>query len=103
MKSTYETRARLWRYPGDKVSWHFLILPRGLSREIKLVDAGPRRRGFGSLRVVATIGETIWTTSLFPSTQFQCYLLPVKAPVRKKEKLVVGKNVSLKLDINRAW
>ena len=101
MTSTYQTRARLWRYPGEKASWYFLILPRGLSREFKLVDVGLRRRGFGSLRVAATIGETMWTTSRFPSTQFQCYLLPVKAPLRKQEKLVAGKNVSLKLDPSR--
>jgi hypothetical protein len=103
MKSTYTTRARLWRYPGEKSSWYFLSLPLKLADEIRLVDAGPARRGFGSLRVHATIGDTTWSTSIFPSAEHKTYLLPVKAQVRKAEALQVGKTVSLQLEVSRAW
>jgi hypothetical protein len=103
MKSHYQTRARLWRYPGEKASWYFLSLPRKLADEIRLVDAGPARRGFGALRVQATIGATSWSTSIFPSTEYKTYLLPVKAQVRKAEALQVGKMVSLQLLVSRAW
>jgi hypothetical protein len=103
VKSSYRTRAKLWRYPGDKVSWHFITLPKRVADEIRVVDAGPVRRGFGSLRVQATIGGSTWSTSIFPSSRDQSYVLPVKAAVRKAEGLKVGGMVALQLQVNRAW
>jgi len=100
--STYRTRAKLFHWKGGKASWHFLILPVGLSEEIRLVDAGPRRVGFGSLRVTATIGKTCWQTSIFPAAKLGSYLLPVKASVRKAEQLVEGRMVSLQVVVRRA-
>jgi len=101
-QSTYETRARLWRWNGGKASWYFLTLPAAISKEIRLVDAGPRRMGFGALRVEATIGGSTWKTSIFPSSGLKAYLLPVKAAVRKAEKLVEGKSISVQLVVSRA-
>jgi hypothetical protein len=101
MKSFYECKGKLWKYPGEKAAWYFITLPVKLSREIKAVDAGPQRGGFGSLRVQATIGRTVWTTSIFPSTTAAAYLLPVKAQVRKREALQVGASVALKLEVSR--
>jgi hypothetical protein len=100
--STYRTRAKLWRWRGGKASWYFLTLPVGLAEEIRLVDAGPRRLGFGSLRVTARIGGTCWQTSIFPSTQHASYLLPVKASVRKTEQLAEGKWIRLQIAVRRA-
>jgi hypothetical protein len=100
--STYCTRARLWRWKGGKASWYFLTLPVGLAAEIRTVDAGPRRVGFGSLRVTATIGRTSWQTSIFPSARHRSYLLPVKAAVRKAEKLVEGRTALLQVVVRRA-
>jgi hypothetical protein len=100
-KSLYECKGKLWKYPGEKAAWYFITLPVKLSQEIKLVDAGPHRAGFGSLRVQATIGETTWATSIFPSTTAKAYLLPVKAQVRKQEALKVGESVAMKLEVSR--
>jgi hypothetical protein len=100
-KSTYRTRARLWRWNGAKASWFFLTLPASVSREIRIVDAGPRRVGFGALRVEATIGGSTWQTSIFPSAEFKAYLLPVKAAVRKAENLAEGKSVNVQVVVNR--
>jgi hypothetical protein len=102
-KSTYRTRAKLWRWNGGKASWYFLTLPASVSQEIRLVDAGPRRVGFGALRVEATIGGSTWETSIFPSAQRDAYLLPVKAAVRKAEKMVEGKSFRLQIVVNRPW
>ena len=101
-QSVYRTRARLWRWAGGKASWYFMTLPAAVSREIKLVDAGPRRVGFGALRVEATIGGSTWQTSIFPSAPLKSYLLPVKAAVRKAEKLAEGKAVALQIVVRRA-
>lgn len=102
-QSQYRTRAKLWRWAGGKASWYFLALPAGIAREIRLVDAGPRRTGFGSLRVTATIGGSTWQTSIFPSARHETWLLPVKADIRKAEKLVEGRLVAVQIVVNRAW
>ena len=71
-------------YPGlDLVS-----LPSGQSGEIRDL-AGGLRRGFGSVRVRATIGNSAWTTSIFPASGAG-YVLPVKRTVRVAEALDVG-------------
>lgn len=102
-KSTYQFRAKLWRWSGGKASWYFITLPAGISREIKLVDAGPRRVGFGALKVEATIGGSTWQTSVFPAAKLKAYLLPVKASVRKAEKMIEDKTVAVQVVVNRAW
>jgi len=101
-QSTYETRAKLWRWTAGKATWHFVTLPAAISKEIRLVDAGPRRTGFGSLRVEATIGSSTWMTSIFPSSGLKAYILPVKAAVRKAENLVEGKLVNVQVVVRRA-
>jgi hypothetical protein len=102
-KSTYRTRAKLWRWNGGKASWFFITLPASVSQEIRLVDAGPRRVGFGALRVEATIGGSTWQTSIFPSSERNAYLLPVKAAVRKAQKMVEGKSFQVQIVVTRPW
>ena len=100
--STYHFRAKLWLWAGGKASWYFITLPAATSREIRLVDAGPRRTGFSALKVEATIGGSTWMTSIFPSAQLKAYLLPVKAAVRKAEKLAEGKPAAVQIVVRRA-
>ncbi|PPD15651.1 MAG: hypothetical protein CTY25_04885 [Methylobacterium sp.] len=89
--------APLWLWQG-KGAWHFITLPEDESQVIRL--AVPRK-GWGSVRVTATIGESRWQTSIFPDTRRNAYLLPVKAAIRKAEALAVGAavDVSLSLDL----
>ncbi|WP_239133896.1 DUF1905 domain-containing protein [Rugosimonospora africana] len=53
--------------------------------------------GWGVIPVTARIGETRWTTSLFPKDGR--YLVPVKAAVRKAERLDEGDAVTVRLAI----
>lgn len=55
-------------------------------------------RGFGSLRVTATIGDSTWRTSVFPSRD-EGWMLPVKAAVRKAEGIGEGDEVELVLEV----
>ena len=48
------------------------------------------RKGFGSARVEAVIGDTRWKTSVFPHKESGGWILPVKASVRKAEGLTEG-------------
>ncbi len=88
--------APLWLWSG-KGAWHFITLPHDDSAIIRM--AVPRR-GWGSVRVRARIGETQWTTSIFPDTKNGAYLLPVKAEVRKAERLVVGEEIAVTVSLD---
>lgn len=85
---TYEAVSRVIVYDGP-AAWRFLALPPVITKEIK-EKHGKRAAGWGSLRVLATLGETKWKTSIFPDKQSGTYLLPLKASVRKAEGIVDG-------------
>jgi len=65
---------------------------------IKSLQDG-KRRGWGSVRVKATIGKTSWNTSIFPDRKSDSFVLPVKADVRTKEEIGDGDTVGLRLDV----
>ena len=94
--STFEFSAPLWQYPGEG-SWFFVTVPEEISDDIAALTAGARK-GFGSVRVTATVGATTWQTSVFPSKSGS-YLLPVKKPVRVAEQLSEGSPVPTRLDL----
>lgn len=80
-------RAELWLWSG-KGAWHFISLPNDSYFDLKSLSKGSY--GFGSIRVRAKIGATSWDTSIFPDSNRQNYILPVKKEVREKEKLEIG-------------
>jgi hypothetical protein len=87
VKVAFDAELWLWNARRSQ-AWIFVSLPPGHSEEIRDL-AGGLRRGFGSLRVRATIGNSTWTTSIFPDSQAG-YVLPVKRAVRTAEALDVG-------------
>ena len=58
-----------------------------------------KRRGFGSVKVTVTLGESTWQTSLFPNKDGS-WFLPVKKPVRVAEGLEYGDEVSVELELH---
>ncbi|QIM21620.1 DUF1905 domain-containing protein [Phycicoccus sp. HDW14] len=78
----------LWRWREG--SWHFVTVPQDVSDEVDEA-VGDATGGFGSVRVEVTVGESVWRTSLFPSTEEAAYVLPVKKAVRAKEGLTEGR------------
>jgi len=98
MDERVSCKARLWRWTGGNGgAWHFATIA-GAPAEALAGTALMRRleglgRGFGSLRVRATIGATSWETSVFPqrsATGAAEWILPVKAAVRRAEHLAEG-------------
>ena len=89
--------AELWLHQGD-AAWHFLTVPGDVSDAIDSATAG-KRRGFGSVRVRATVGTTAWSTSVFPDNKRRAYLLPVKKDVRASEGIAAGDTVTVALDL----
>ena len=98
---SFSFSAPCWRWQGGKAAWHFITLPEDKSEEIKFFSENlqGKRRGWGAVRVQATIGATTWQTSIFPQFKTKIYILPVKADVRKKEKILADNMVKVQLKI----
>ena len=58
-----------------------------------------KRRGFGSVKVTVSLGESTWQTSLFPNKDGS-WFLPIKKPVRVAEGLIDGDDVEVELELH---
>jgi hypothetical protein len=90
-----EFKAELWEWQGQG-AWCFVSLPKEYYDEIKVIS-GPHTRGFGSVKIEAKIGKTVWKTSIFPDNKSQTFLLPIKKSVRQAENIVLGGMVHIKV------
>ena len=88
---------RLWLWSGEGGQWHFVTIPEELAGELRATSL-IQKRGFGSVRVEARIGEVSWLTSVFPQKSGG-YILPLKADVRRRAGVAAGDDVTLTLDI----
>lgn len=99
---SFEFTAECWLWQAEKVAWHFVSLPNEKSEEIKFFNENmsSKKRGWGALKVLAKVGNTEWRTSIFPQKS-GAYILPIKAEVRKQERILEGTtvHVMLKIDI----
>ena len=102
MTETITHTGPLWRWttPSAPAAWYFIAID-GDAGEALSGTAIMRRmegnsRGFGSLKVVVTIGGSTFKTSVFPSKETG-WLLPVKAAVRQAEGLGEGDLVTVVL------
>ncbi|KTR96738.1 hypothetical protein NS220_00700 [Microbacterium testaceum] len=77
----FEGEVYRWEARTDS-DWYFVALPADLSDEIREIQT--YRRGFGGVRVEATIGGSTWRTSIFPQTG-GFFVLPLKRAVREAE------------------
>ena len=82
-----------WKGPAP---WFFVTIPAEQSREIKAISKIVTY-GWGVIPVHVRIGKTEWTTSLFPKDDL--YIVPIKASVRKAEKLEKGDEVTIQLEV----
>lgn len=96
MKRYYLT-SKVVLYPG-MAGWHFISVEKKTATLIK-EKYGKKRRGFGSIKVIVTIGNTTWNTSIFPDKSSGRYLLPLKAEVRKKESILNDDTVKFSIQI----
>jgi hypothetical protein len=91
--------AELWIWDARRLEgWTFVSLPAEASEEIRHL-AGGRRQGFGSVRVRATVGGSTWTTSIFPDSAREAYVLPVKRGIRKAEAIEAGDTATLTVEL----
>ena len=89
--------SQVWVWSGTQ-SWYFATLPKDLSADIKELSQG-LTNGFGSLKVEAKIGDSVWRTSIFPDSKSGAFMLPLKAEIRKANQLVEGSPATIELEL----
>lgn len=96
--------ASLWRWTGSNGGQWFFVTVSGEMAETVAAHALMRRleegraRGFGSVKVTVTIGQSLWRTSLFPDRNGG-WILPIKTAIRRAEDLTEGDIVPLTLEL----
>jgi hypothetical protein len=90
-----EFSGQIWFWKGPS-PWHFVTVP---EEDCGALEAASRlvTYGWGMIPVTAQIGETEWTTSLYPKDG--SYIVPLKAWVRQAEGLEVGDKVTIRLAV----
>ncbi len=94
MEFEFEGEIWYWRGPSP---YYFVTVPEEQSQTLKAVS-GLVTYGWGMIPVNARIGESEFTTSLFPKNGR--YIVPIKDRVRKGENLDVGDNIRVILEIH---
>ncbi|WP_022894797.1 DUF1905 domain-containing protein [Agromyces subbeticus] len=90
----YRFTAEIYEWTARR-NWFFVDVPPEPAADI--ADQPRMPRGFNSVKVVATVGATTWTTSIFPSDDI--YLLPLKRAVLKAEDIGEGDEIEVDLDV----
>jgi hypothetical protein len=91
-----------WEFSGELINWrgpspyHFIAVPDDVAATIRDVSAMVTY-GWGVIPVRVRIGDSDFTTSLFPKDGG--YLVPIKDAVRRAEGLVLGESVVIELSI----
>ncbi len=83
-----------WRGPAP---YFFVAVPDDLSAQIEAVSAMVTY-GWGVIPVSVAIGETTWSTALFPKDGR--YLVPLRANVRRAEQLDEGDTTTIELTLD---
>lgn len=94
MNVTFSGEVWFWRGPAP---WYFVTVPAQESRQLREVSALVSY-GWGMVPVTAQIGASRWKTSLTPKDGR--YVLPVKAAVRRAERLEVGDTATVRLTVD---
>lgn len=81
-----------WRGPAP---YYFLTVPEEASAEIK--EAARGLEYWGQVAVVVTIGDTEFTTALFPKDGR--YLVPLKVVVRRAEGIEAGERLPAAINL----
>lgn len=92
----FEFSGQIWFWKGP-APWYFVTVPDDESSELE-ATSGFVTYGWGMIPVTVQIGDTEWTTSLFPKAG--AYIVPLKADVRRVEKLIEGDTVRVRLAVS---
>lgn len=103
MTEVVEATLPLTHWQGDRGTYHLVTFTGAQAEAIAMharlhrLEFG-RARGFGSVKVVARIGETEWKTSVFPQRQQSEWVLLVSKKVMRAEGLAAGDPATVSLE-----
>ncbi|WP_212741910.1 DUF1905 domain-containing protein [Enterococcus hulanensis] len=94
----YKFSAKVYHYSSspEMVGWTMVSLPKELSAAIR-DNFKSLEEGWGRMKVTAKIGKSEWQTAIWFDTKQDTYLLPLKAAIRKKEKIETGSDVTMSI------
>ncbi|WP_310619493.1 DUF1905 domain-containing protein [Flexibacterium corallicola] len=98
LDESFSFKASIWLTRNSQAAWHFISVPQDYADQIKFMT-GSLSNGWGSVPVMVTIGKSCWQTSIFPDKRSGSYILPVKASIRKAEKLGEGDEAVVKMSL----
>lgn len=90
-KIRYEFSAPIWQYSGPG-AWCFVSLPHAMSKEIR-GNLQWMEEGWGRLKVSVLVGKSQWQSAIWFDTKRDTYILPLKAEIRKREKLMPNQEI----------
>ena len=96
-KLQFRFEGEVWFYHAP-AAVYFVSLPRDMSAEI-LDLVGQSLNPWGTVPVVARIGDCTWDSAMFPRKERKCYDLPLNAKVRKRAGLEAGNAISVTIEI----
>ena len=93
----------LTRWQGDRGTYHLVTISGETAEAIAMHERLHRlefgaRRGFGSVKVMARLGDTEWKTSVLPQNSRSEWVLLISRKVMRAEDLVEGDPVALELE-----
>jgi hypothetical protein len=93
---TLDFSGEVWFWKGPS-PFYFVTVPEDESQLIASMSAMVTY-GWGVIPVTVNLGDTEWTTSLFPKDG--AYLVPLKVAVRRAEGVELGDVVDVQLTID---
>lgn len=90
-----QVTGEVWFWKGP-APWYFVTVPAEGSRKIKEI-VRQATYGWGMVPVNATLGSTDFYTALWEKDGL--YILPIKASVRKAERIDEGSTVTVDMEV----
>jgi hypothetical protein len=91
-----EISGEIWHWRGPS-PYHFVTVPDEAAAHLEAM-ASSVTYGWGMIPVSAQVGDTPFTTSLYPKDGG--YVVPLKDAVRRAEDLELGDSVTIRLHVD---
>jgi hypothetical protein len=99
MEYSFQSPIRIRNNGIAPASWWFVTVPEEISNNIKKAPTSTSCKWRWIVKVKAMIGYLTRETSIFPDKKSGCYLLPIKASIRKELHIQEHMNINISLTL----
>jgi len=99
MTKKFSCSARIKVVPHGQGMYFVTEIPKDVSLAVRRTY-GVSPRGFGAVPVTITVGNTTWTTSIFPDRRSQTYLLLLNKKVRQQEQIIESDIIKIAIKLH---